>query len=271
MPMNLMELRKKPHLSASGINDYLDCGLLYKFGRIDRLKPDSRPDAMEFGSTIHKVIAERHQRRMQGNSILLTDIQKRFEMHWMKAAKSKKNIKYKEGKDFETLLAEGKVLLDVYYRNIPDDPFSILAIEEAFAFTINGLSVPIIGAIDLIEEDPSGTIIVSDFKTAGKAYSTDEVDKNLQLTLYHMATKANGFKDREILLRFDCLIKTKNPQFKQFYTIRSEADTTRVVKKILKVWEGITKGVFIPNDTSWKCKGCAYKKQCDAWFEKQDN
>jgi putative RecB family exonuclease len=269
--MHLMELRKKPHLSASGINTYLDCGLLYKFGRIDKLKPESRSDALGFGSAIDQVITEFRMERMQGRTLALSDIQKRFERYWRRAASGKKNIKYKEGKDFETLLAEGKTLLDLYYRNMPNDPFSILAIQEPFAFSIEGLPVPVIGAIDLVEEDPSGTIIVSDFKTAGKTYSADEVDKNLQLTLYHMATKANGFKDREILLRFDCLIKTKDPQFKQFYTIRSEADTARVVKKILKVWEGITKGVFIPNDTSWKCKGCGYKRQCDAWFEKADN
>ena len=33
--MELQELRKAVHLSASAINDYLDCGLLFKFGRID--------------------------------------------------------------------------------------------------------------------------------------------------------------------------------------------------------------------------------------------
>ena len=35
--MELSELRKKPHLSASGVNEYIECGLLYRFGRIDRL------------------------------------------------------------------------------------------------------------------------------------------------------------------------------------------------------------------------------------------
>ena len=31
--MSLTELRQKPHLSASSIGDYVECGLLYKFGR----------------------------------------------------------------------------------------------------------------------------------------------------------------------------------------------------------------------------------------------
>jgi len=32
----------------------------------------------------------------------------------------------------------------------------------------------------------------------------------MQLTVYQMSAKANGFKDRDILLKFDCLIKTKS-------------------------------------------------------------
>ena len=35
--MTLYELRQKPHLSASSVGDYIDCGMLYKFGRVDRL------------------------------------------------------------------------------------------------------------------------------------------------------------------------------------------------------------------------------------------
>ena len=51
--MELTDLRKVAHLSASSINDYIDCGLLYKFGRIDKIQPNFKPDALEFGSAIH--------------------------------------------------------------------------------------------------------------------------------------------------------------------------------------------------------------------------
>jgi len=52
--MEISELRQKPHLSASSINDYMDCSLLFKFGRVLKLKPEIRPDALEFGSIIHR-------------------------------------------------------------------------------------------------------------------------------------------------------------------------------------------------------------------------
>ena len=59
--MDIAELRKMPHLSASAINDYIDCGMLYKFGRIDRLPLESVSDALVFGTVIHKVLDEFHQ------------------------------------------------------------------------------------------------------------------------------------------------------------------------------------------------------------------
>jgi putative RecB family exonuclease len=264
--MKLSDLRKTPHLSSSSINDYIECGLLYKFGRIDRLPMEFKSDALEFGSAIHATLAEFYQFKMVGDILPLKIIHQCFETNWKLLAQGVEDIRYAEEKNFETLLREGKELLTVWYEKLPKDDFKILSIEEAFTFTIPEVPLAIIGATDLVEEDPSGAIIVTDFKTSGKAYSIDEVDKNPQLTIYQMALKNDGYADREILLKFDALIKTKTPKFEQYWTTRSEIDERRMVRKIKEVLGGISKGVFVPNDTSWKCKGCAYKSACDQWF-----
>ena len=119
---------------------------------------------------------------------------------------------------------------------------------------------------DDFEEDESGTIIITDFKTSGRAYSIDEVDSNMQMTVYQLAMKSNGFGGREILLKLDCLIKTKKPRYEQYYTTRSYIDELRLIRKIEKVWEGINNEVFVPNDTSWRHKNCPYRSACDSWF-----
>ncbi|MFC1881529.1 PD-(D/E)XK nuclease family protein, partial [Thermodesulfobacteriota bacterium] len=108
-----------------------------------------------------------------------------------------------------------------------------------------------------------------DFKTSARAYSVDEVDKNFQLLIYYMAARANGYADREIILKFDTLIKTKKPRFEQYFTVRSEIDEIRAIKKIQAVWNGIKSGVFVPNDTSWRCSGCAYKTACDEYLTRR--
>jgi len=268
--MDMSELRKESHLSASSINDYIDCSLLYKLGRIDKLPPEFRSSDLEFGSAIHKVLEAHYRQKLEGNPLSVKELQSIFENAWRDAAEGKEDIRYPEGKDFETLLLEGKELLATCYNKIQDDnKLKVIGVEEPFSFMVEGCSVPILGYIDLLEQDDSGTLIITDWKTSGRAYSNDEVDRNFQLTLYKIATKKNGYADREILLRFDCLIKTKTPKFEQYYSTRSDLDEQRAAKKIIEVWNGITKGVFIPNDSSsnWKCKGCAYKKACDDWFQ----
>jgi len=266
--MELTELRKVAHLSASSIGDYIDCGLLYKFGRIDKIQMEYKPDALEFGSAIHLALADFHKEKMTGNWLTTKELHDCFEAHWKKITDGRDDIHYAEGNSAETLLLQGKELLTAYYNRSSWKDFECIAIEEPFSFTIAGCEIPIIGAIDLVEQDKAGTIIITDFKTAGKAYSNDDVDRNFQLTLYQMAAKANGYGNADILLRFDCLIKTKQPKFESYYTTRSITDEIRARRKIIEVSKGISQGIFIPNDSAqnWKCRNCSFKKNCDAWF-----
>jgi len=265
--MVLSELRSTPHLSASSIGDYCECSLLYKFGRVDRLPMEHKSDAMLLGTAIHKVLEEYYLEKMSGHRLLLKDIHQIFETTWTDIAKDRTDIKYAAGKDFKTLLMLGKDLLSIWYQKQPNDDFKVIAIEEPFTCNLPDIPIPIIGAMDLVEEDDSGTIIITDFKTSARAYSIDEVDQNQQLTIYQIAAKKNGFADREILLKFDTLIKTKTPKYEQYWTSRSNKDERRIITKVKQVWDGISKQVYVPNDQSWRCKNCSYKKACDEFME----
>ncbi len=267
--MILSELRKTEHLSASSIGTYVECSLLYKFSKIDKIPIEQKSDSMEFGSAIHRTLEHYYLEKMMGEKILLKDIHEIFEDTWKTIAEGKTDIQYTKGHDFKSLLMLGKDLLTVWYNKLPDDNYNIIGIEEAFTFYLPGIPIPFIGAMDLIEEDESGTIIITDFKTSAKSYSKDEVDQNQQVTLYKLALKDKGFSDREILLKFDTFIKTQKPKFEQYWTTRSDLDEQRLIKKAVQVWEGIEKGVFIPNDTSWKCKNCSYKNACNEWFNER--
>ena len=264
--MLLSELRKSRHLSATSIGTYIDCPRRYSFAYIEKLPMEYVADALKFGATIHRVLGEFYLKKMVGNKMSLKDVHQSFEIHWRDTAEGRADIRYAKGVDYEKLLKTGIDLLSAWYHKLPEDNFKVLTVEETFSFEIPDLSVPIIGAIDLIEEDKSGTIIITDFKTSARAYSADEIDKNIQMTIYQLAAKANGFGDREILLKLDCLIKTLKPKFEQYYTVRSEIDEIRLLKKIHQVWASILKKAFVPNDTSWKCKSCPYRKACDEWF-----
>jgi putative RecB family exonuclease len=246
----------------------MDCGLLFKFSRVDRLVPEFKADALIFGTAIHAVLAEFYEElKTTGQKMSAKQLQEIFEIHWQRLALDREDIKYKPEKDFDTLLLEGKELLSIFHQKIPADEGEIVGIEQAFQFWLDGLPVPIIGAYDLVLEDAAGIITIVDHKTTSKAYANAEVDRNFQMTIYGMGARANGYNDREVLLRFDCLIKTKIPKFEQYYSTRSSVEDMKAARKILAVWEGIQKSVFIPNDESWKCAGCAYKKACEIWFQ----
>lgn len=264
--MELSELRKSPHLSASSIGTYIDCSLAYWFAYIKRLPMEFVSDALEFGSAIHLTLADFYRAKMTGDRLLLKDVHESYRQHWTNRVKGRSDIKYADQKDFQSYLIMGVDLLTVWFNKLPADSFEVIAVEEAFVFEVNEIPIPIVGAIDLVEQDEAGTIIITDHKSSSRNYSIDEIDQNPQITIYQMAAKANGFADREILLKFDCLVKTKTPKFEQYYTTRTETDELRLIRKIQRVWDGISKGVFIPNDTSWKCKTCPYKKACDQWF-----
>lgn len=267
--MEISELRKKPHLSASSINSYLECGLQYKFSRVDKLKPDFTADTLVYGSAIHKAIEYVQTNRLFGDSTSPQEAAEFFEKQWREAAEGNENIQYRKGTSFKSLLAQGRKLMSVYVEAFPDTGCNVLALEEPFELKLEGVDIPIIGVMDMVEEDDSGTIIITDHKTAARAFSSEEIDKNFQLTVYHMAARKNGYAGRDILMKFDCLIKTKTPRFEQLYTLRSEEAELRAVKKIKCVYQGISKGLFIPNDNSWRCSTCSYKSHCLKWHENE--
>ena len=108
---------------------------------------------------------------MTGNKLGLKELQGIFEKYWRADAEDNKWISYSTGKDFKRLLAEGKNLLDTFYRELPREGFTILSIEEPFEFKIDGIDVPMIGVMDLVEQDIEGTIVITEYKTAAKAFS----------------------------------------------------------------------------------------------------
>ena len=79
--MQLSELRKTPHLSASSINEYVECSLLYRFGRVDRLPMEFVAAELEFGTAIHKVLEEFYRAKMIGEKLLLKDLHELFKTH----------------------------------------------------------------------------------------------------------------------------------------------------------------------------------------------
>ena len=154
MGLKLAQLRDQPHLSVSAISTYTDCGLQFKFSRIDKLAPEFKADALIFGTAIHAVLAEFYDElKTTGQKLSVKQLQEIFGINWQHLALDREDIKYKADKDYEILLMEGKELLAIFHQKIPADEGEIIGIEQAFQFWLDGLPIPIIGAYDLVLEE----------------------------------------------------------------------------------------------------------------------
>ncbi len=159
--MNLQELRKHPHLSVSSINQYIECGLAYRFGKVDKAQPESNPEALVFGFTIHTCLAEYYAGVDNGINMPVDELTAAFEQRWQSVAQKSGQVSFKEGSSAESLLAQGKALLAVFHREVPKENCRVLGIERPFAFRLEGLPVPIIGVFDLVIEDEAGVVTIN--------------------------------------------------------------------------------------------------------------
>jgi putative RecB family exonuclease len=68
------------------------------------------------------------------------------------------------------------------------------------------------------EESHDGCVTLVDLKTASKRLSQSNVDTNLQLTAYALATESMGFNSDELTFRLDVLLKTKDAEMVRYET-----------------------------------------------------
>jgi len=109
--MDIKELRKQPHLSVSSINSYIECGLQYKFSKIEKQKPDFLSDNLVFGSCIHRILAEFNQEKMMGNILSSDELEEMFRKDWGRSAQNNDDIQYSKGKSYRILLNQGVKLI----------------------------------------------------------------------------------------------------------------------------------------------------------------
>jgi len=177
---------KNEYLSYSRISRYVDCPM--SFYRLYVLGEKPIPnDALRFGSLVHGVledfykalIARKHVGPMPKNEAL--DI---FSTRWASS-----------GMTDPKLFEDGRAIVRNYVAANPDFDFNtVLAVEKKFRIPVGEFEV--LGYIDRIDRVDDDTIRVIDYKTNRLIFSRDEVESDLQLSVYQMAV-------RELFPEFD--------------------------------------------------------------------
>ena len=136
------------------------------------------------------------------------------------------------------------------------------AVEVLLKEDIPGLSVPLTGAMDLVE----GDFTPVDFKSAAAKPDAANAafDHEIQLVSYQLLLEAIGETPTSLDLVF--LVKTKTPQIIRVKSPPADAHRKRRVTALLETAvEGIASNRHHPQP-GMQCSWCQFKNECIAWL-----
>jgi putative RecB family exonuclease len=252
---------KPEYLSASRIVQYLMCPLKYRLVYVDRVEPDFLPSNLVLGSSIHSAIEGFYRTWQDGIRMSSAEVIDLFEDYFTAGIDGKT---LEPGCNPEAVKNIGKSLIEVFARDV--QPAEVVGIEEQFRTPLIDTEtgeylIDLVGVYDLIELDAEGTPVVVDHKTAGKRFSDNDLENNLQLSAYGLASRQLHKIEGSVLLRIDAMIKNKTPVFDQKFTIRTQNHDRRFIKLASDIIRAMESGAFFPN-TGWQCGSCQVRSGC---------
>lgn len=248
----------KKYLSFTQLSMFLRCPRQYEFRYIQGLKiPPS--GAMVQSKAWHQTLENNYRQKIVSlEDLPLSDMQDYFAARYDDAL-NKEEVKFDENENPAGLKDQGVVIVETHHeiiapkvRPIQVEEEFLISLGEEFPFDLKGIW-------DLIEND--GTIV--DNKAYKRTPSQEEIDKDLQFTLYSLGYRASK-KKIEKKLRMDAIIKNKQPKAVQIQTTRTNEDCRWLLSLIEQVAQAIKSGIFYPNPTGYMCnpKFCGYWEKC---------
>ncbi len=152
--------------------------MCYKLQYIDGLRPKDKW-YFSFGSTMH-LCAEYFFKVNVPPPPTLQELLQFYEQNWLSAGYESvgEEMKYK---------AYGRDVLTRFWE-IHNTPFQMpLAIERRFYIDIEGVKLR--GIIDRVDKLPGGGLSIVDYKTHKELFTAEDLEKDLQLTLYQLAAE----------------------------------------------------------------------------------
>jgi len=245
---------KEIKLSASRINTLLSCKFKYWLQYVDRV-PKMDKDVFIYGNVVHNTLEFAGAIFIKnGNKFLKEDYKKIYNFY--------NEISIKLGLASLELHEEGKQLVKKRLDDFMDGE-AVIGLETKFGFTkenefVLDNGVKLIGAIDKVEKLNSDTLLIVDYKTSKTAPTTEQMDTDLQLSIYDLVAKKLWPEYKHILLSLDLLKHDK------LYTYRTDEQRENFVvylKEIHKQMNELTKETAKPKLNIF-CAWCDYKEYC---------
>ena len=273
------------HLSYSSINAYLSCPRLWKFRYIEKLPTFGSPNLF-FGSVWHNAIEEYISVSATGTDALVDMYKKRWnfqleregeKMNWGgdngEQETFDQGFRWITGEiDVEATGIKGGASMAAFLdtikplaRKSPGEKEKPLHVEDFVTLNVPGVSIPIIGYIDVITEDG----IPTDFKTSSKSWSEKKALEEMQPLFYLAALSQAGVCVPGRQFRHIIFVKNKTPKVQSITTTHNMAKLLWLYRVIEDVWKAIEVEAFPVNPTGWQCspRFCDYWGSCRGKFD----
>jgi len=255
--------------SYSALNTYRSCPLKYKYQEIDKIKVPKSKEQI-FGSAVHESLRFMFVRNPLYPT--LDEVLNFFDENWLgrvsktEISEEEKNIYRKEGTE---------MIKNFYKKNRPWN-FNVVDLESRFEFALEPFSnrqnseftavqTIVAGIIDRIDKNSDKEYEIIDYKTAARMPSQETIDKDLQMSIYHLSILKRwpALEARNIKLSFYFLKHNE-----KISTLRTEQEMDKTKKQLfsmIKEIEEKRKNNNFPPLPSALCGWCGYRKICPMW------
>jgi RecB family exonuclease len=165
-------------LSYTQISLYQSCPLCYKLQYIDGLQPKDKW-YFSFGRTMH-MCAEYFFKVRVPPPPSLEELLDFYKQNWLTEG-------YESAEEEAKYRSYGREILTEFWEIHQADFKMPIAVERLFYIDIEG--VKLTGYIDRVDKLDSGGLSIVDYKTDKELFTTENLERTLQLTLYQLAAE----------------------------------------------------------------------------------
>jgi len=231
-------------LSYTQISLYQSCPLQYKLQYIDGLKPKDKW-YFSFGSTLH-LCAQYFFKVRVPPPPSLEELLQFYEGNWISEG-------YESAEEEAKYKTYGREILSKFW-GIHSADFKIpVAVERIFYIDIEGIKLR--GYLDRVDKLESGGLSIVDYKSNQGLFTQDDLEKNLQLTLYQLAAEQTWHLPVEKLTLYH--LRSNTPCS---CAARDEARLEEARHLVSAVAENITEGNFPASENQY-CP-CDFAEHC---------
>ncbi len=233
-------------ISFSAFDNYNSCPLRYKFRYIDKIQIPQKTE-LEFGSLMHSIVQNALKRDpiIPSEEELIKLYNEGFDQ-----------ITFKDDRQKKQYWPVGKDIIRIFLETLKPGFRDTIATEKRFYIQLNDKHA-ISGAIDRVDKLPFGAYEIIDYKTNFKPKTQQEIDRDKQLGIYHLAMQNLWPEAKDVRLSMYFL----KPNLK-LSTSRRDDEIQALKEELIETAEKIESDTeFRPRRNSL-CDWCDFQHLC---------